>query len=76
MATKTLRENIQRLVDRDLITRKPNPSDGRSYLIALTDAGERLIAAADPALLEAYLSLERRLPRARSRPKRSAEGHV
>jgi DNA-binding MarR family transcriptional regulator len=66
MATTTLRDNIQRLVDRDLIRRIPNPSDGRSYLIELTEKGARLIAAADPALLEAYLALERRLPRATS----------
>ena len=64
MATTTLRDNIQRLVDRELVRRTPNPSDGRSYLIELTDKGEVLARAADPALLEAYLALERRLPRA------------
>jgi MarR family transcriptional regulator, multiple antibiotic resistance protein MarR len=64
MATTTLRDNIQRLVDRGLIRKTPNPSDGRSYLIELTDEGEMLARAADPALLEAYLALERRLPRA------------
>jgi DNA-binding MarR family transcriptional regulator len=62
----TLRDNIQRLVDRDLVRRTPNPSDGRSYLLELTDKGELLARAADPALLEAYLALERRLPRASS----------
>jgi DNA-binding MarR family transcriptional regulator len=64
MATTTLRDNIQRLVDRGLIQKTPNPSDGRSYLVELTDKGELLARAADPALLEAYLALERRLPRA------------
>ena len=64
IATTTLRDNIQRLVDRGLVRRTPNPSDGRSYLIELTDRGELLARAADPALLEAYLALERRLPRA------------
>jgi len=59
----TLRDNIQRLVDRDLVRRMPNPSDGRSYLIEVTDKGEVLARAADPALLQAYLALERRLPR-------------
>ena len=48
MATTTLRDNIRRLVGQDLIRRTPNPSDGRSYLIELTDNGARLIAAADP----------------------------
>ena len=66
MASTTLRDNIQRLVDRGLVRRTPNPSDGRSYLLELTDKGEVLVRAADPALLEAYLALERRLPRARS----------
>jgi DNA-binding MarR family transcriptional regulator len=66
MATTTLRDNIQRLVDRGLVRRTPNPSDGRSYLIELTAKGEVLVRAADPALLEAYLALERRLPRASS----------
>jgi len=62
IAITTLRDNIQRLVDRDLVRRTPNPSDGRSYLIELTDKGEVLARAADPSLLEAYLALERRLP--------------
>jgi DNA-binding MarR family transcriptional regulator len=62
IATTTLRDNIQRLVDRGLVRRTPNPSDGRSYLIELTDKGELLARAADPALLEAYRALERRLP--------------
>jgi DNA-binding MarR family transcriptional regulator len=64
IATTTLRDNIQRLVDRGLVRRTPNPNDGRSYLIELTDKGDLLARAADPALLEAYLALERRLPRA------------
>jgi DNA-binding MarR family transcriptional regulator len=62
--TTTVRDNIQRLVDRGLIRRSPNPSDGRSYLLELTDKGELLARAADPALLFAYQALERRLPRA------------
>jgi DNA-binding MarR family transcriptional regulator len=59
----TLRDNIQRLVDRRLVRRMPNPDDGRSYLLALTQRGEVAIRAADPALLEAYVALEERLPR-------------
>ena len=35
--TTTLRDNVQRLVDRGLVRRAPNPADGRSYLIELTD---------------------------------------
>jgi DNA-binding MarR family transcriptional regulator len=60
----TLRDNIQRLVDRRLVRRMPNPDDGRSYLLELTQRGEVAIRAADPALLQAYVALEERLPRA------------
>ena len=59
----TLRDNIQRLVDRRLVRRVPHPDDGRSYLLVLTRHGEAVTRAAGPALLEAYLELERRLPR-------------
>lgn len=59
----TLRDNIQRLVDRRLVRRVPNPDDGRSYLLVLTRHGEIAVRAADPALLEAYVALEERLPR-------------
>ena len=65
IATTTLRDNIQRLVDRGLVRRAPNPDDGRSYLVEVTDKGHLLARAADPALLEAYLALERRLSRPR-----------
>jgi DNA-binding MarR family transcriptional regulator len=59
----TLRDNIQRLVDRRLVRRISNTDDGRSYLLVLTAAGKRTIEAADPALLVAYRAFERRLPR-------------
>jgi DNA-binding MarR family transcriptional regulator len=61
----TLRDNIQRLVDRRLVRRVPNPRDGRSYLLKITPTGRRALNAADPALLTAYLALEQHLPRAR-----------
>jgi DNA-binding MarR family transcriptional regulator len=59
----TLRDNIQRLVDRALVRRVKNHEDGRSYLVVLTPAGKRMIDAADPALLRGYLAVERRLSR-------------
>ena len=59
----TLRDNVQRLVDRKLVRRTPNPADGRSYLLRLTARGRRVEAAAGDALLETYLALERHLPR-------------
>jgi DNA-binding MarR family transcriptional regulator len=61
--TTTLRDNIQRLVDRGLVRRVPNPADGRSYLLVPTRRGTAVAAAAGEALLDAYLELERRLPR-------------
>ena len=63
MPMTTLRDNIQRLVDRRLVRRMTNSDDGRSYLLVLTAAGKRTIQAADPALLRAYLAVERRLGR-------------
>jgi DNA-binding MarR family transcriptional regulator len=65
-STSTLRDNVQRLVDRKLVRRVPNPADGRSYLLRLTSRGLAAVEAADPALLEAYRILERRLPRRRA----------
>jgi DNA-binding MarR family transcriptional regulator len=59
----TLRDNIQRLVDRRLVRRVPNPADGRSYLIVPTKRGVAVAAAAGDALFEAYDELERLLPR-------------
>ena len=63
MPMTTLRDNIQRLVDRRLVRRVTNSDDGRSYLLVLTPAGKRTIQAADPALLRAYIAVERRLGR-------------
>ena len=59
----TLRDNIQRLVDRRLARRIPHPDDGRSYLVELTARGEVMARAAGPALAVAYSRLERALPR-------------
>jgi len=57
----TLRDNIQRLVDRGLVQRVPNPDDGRSYLLTVTAEGKRIAAEAGDALLEAYELLEAEL---------------
>jgi len=59
----TLRDNIQRLVDRRLVRRMENREDGRSYLLVLTAHGKTVVEEAGEALLEAYLAVERRLPR-------------
>lgn len=59
----TLRDNVQRLVDRKLVRRTPNPADGRSYLLHLTPRGRAVAERAGDALHDTYLSLERHLPR-------------
>ena len=59
----TLRDNIQRLVDRRLVRRRGHPDDGRSYLLVLTPKGAALTEAAGETLLDAYVDLEQRLPR-------------
>ena len=63
MPATTLRDNIQRLVDRGLVRRVPNPDDGRSYLLVPTRRGEAITRSAGHELLAAYLELERQLPR-------------
>lgn len=61
--TSTLRDNVQRLVDRGLVRRVPHPDDGRSYLLVLTKDGHTVTQAAGAALLAAYKELEARLPK-------------
>src|SRR3954454_9917332 len=48
----TLRDNVQRLVDRRLVRRTPNPADGRSPLLRLTARGRAVAEAAGAALLD------------------------
>ena len=57
----TVRDNVQRLVDRGLVERRPNPGDGRSYYLVVTQRGAELLHAAGEALLVAYELLERDL---------------
>jgi DNA-binding MarR family transcriptional regulator len=57
----TVRDNVQRLVDRGLVERRPNPDDGRSYFLAVTERGGEVLREAGEALLAAYELLEREL---------------
>ena len=59
----TIRDNVQRLVDRGLVERTPNPSDGRSYLLRCTARGRALLEAANGTMGAIYDALGRRLPR-------------
>ena len=66
MPATTLRDNIQRLVERDLAVRVANPDVGRSYLLVATEHGLAVTHAAGDALHAAYLALEAVLPRPRA----------
>jgi DNA-binding MarR family transcriptional regulator len=57
----TLRDNIQRLVDRGLVRRRPNPGDGRSYELVITERGADVLEAAGDTLRVAYELLEQEL---------------
>ena len=48
---------IDRLRTRGLVTREPDPSDGRGAVVALTDQGRELVDSALTALLELEASL-------------------
>jgi DNA-binding MarR family transcriptional regulator len=67
----TLRDNVQRLVERGLVRRVPHPHDGRSYLLVATDRGREVAEAAGQALHAAYEALEQRLPRGLARSERA-----
>ena len=61
MPPTTLSSALGRLDRRGYVRRLPNPSDGRSYLIELTEEGDAGWKAAWPALREALAALEREL---------------
>lgn len=67
----TMRDNVQRLVDRRLVERVPHPEDGRSYLLVTTAEGRSVAAAAGEALHEVYLRLGAALPRPREHYERA-----
>lgn len=55
-------KGVDRLVERGLARRHPNPSDGRSSLVSLTDEGERLVGEAETvfrAQLDALIPIPR-----------------
>lgn len=54
----TLRDNVHALVQRGDVRRVPNPEDGRSYLLEVTDQGRDLVARGSPALERALARIE------------------
>ena len=61
MRPTTLSSYLRRLEDRRQIRRRPNPEDGRSFLIETTKLGERNVIAAFPALQGAIAQVHERL---------------
>jgi MarR family 2-MHQ and catechol resistance regulon transcriptional repressor len=59
----TIRDYVRRLVARGDVRRTPNPSDGRSYFLALTPSGQRLADRGWPAVVAAYARVARHLER-------------
>jgi DNA-binding MarR family transcriptional regulator len=61
MPLSTMLFRLGRLERRGHAERVPNPDDGRSYLIRLTQEGERLLGAARPAFRDYAEAVEGRL---------------
>ena len=59
----TIRDQVQNLVERGLLSRRPNPEDARSYLLELTAKGRRFHDRGSVAHERAKKRLERELGR-------------
>ena len=59
----TIRDQVQNLVERGLLSRRPNPEDARSYLLELTAKGRRFHERGSVAHERAKQRLERELGR-------------
>lgn len=58
----TMSNRLERLARRELITRRPDPRDGRQQLVALTQAGTQHVDAALESLLDHERALVDALP--------------
>ncbi|MEM8812762.1 MAG: MarR family winged helix-turn-helix transcriptional regulator [Pseudomonadota bacterium] len=63
VTTAYVTREVNQLIDLGLVTKSPNPDDGRSVLLSLTDAGAKALAALAPAYQsvndEMFRSLDR-----------------
>ncbi len=57
----TLSAHIRRLSDRGQVQRRPNPEDGRSYLLEVTPAGRATVQAIVPGFAELLGRIEAQL---------------
>jgi DNA-binding MarR family transcriptional regulator len=63
MPSTTIRDYVRELVERGDVRKVPNPEDGRSYLLELTEQGRKLTDSGRPALARALERLEQYLKR-------------
>lgn len=61
VAVTTASDRIRRLEEHGYAERRPNPTDGRSHLVSLTDAGREAFKTTWPAWQEAMKQLEAEL---------------
>jgi DNA-binding MarR family transcriptional regulator len=61
MGLSTTSALIRRLLDRGHVQQQPNPTDGRSYLLDLTEEGRAAFGAAQPAFRALVADIERAL---------------
>ena len=59
----TISDIVQRLEQGGRVKRRPNPDDGRSYLVSTTARGDQLLERAAPAFERALAALEQDLDR-------------
>jgi DNA-binding MarR family transcriptional regulator len=61
VAVTTASDRIRRLEEHGYAARRPNPADGRSHLVSLTDAGREAFKSTWPAWQQAMGELEAEL---------------
>jgi len=61
LAVTTASDRIRRLEERGFAERRPNPADGRSHLVSLTDAGRAAFESTFGVWHQAVLQLEQEL---------------
>jgi len=61
MGLSTTSALVRRLLDRGHVQQHPNPRDGRSYLLDLTDEGRAAFSAAQPAFRALVAEIEREI---------------
>ncbi|CAN5572425.1 hypothetical protein BH20CHL6_BH20CHL6_14940 [soil metagenome] len=61
MAPTTMSDYLRRFMEQGHAHRLPNPRDGRSYRVALTPAGGRLVAELEPRFAQVVRRIEEQL---------------